>query len=1314
MEKEKEKDKAADKKDGGEVKTEEKPEEEKKVFVPMKKGDYSIHILVEEVKNLISKNEDIPYPVIKISVDKDSKRTKEVPTKVDTYFYGEHFYFDCLNMNPATLDSAKIVIEVYDKANSDRCDYLGIYEIDFGFVYNNKDHTLMNYWVALANPESDDFSKIRGYLRFCCSILHTDDNRVELVASTGSGKDGMVALPPQIKAVYYQIDLQIFKAKGVPDMDSLFVNKAKRECNAYIVIKYMGVTLKTTVVDMKDNILIWNEMLSIPVSFPIVSQKICCSIWDHDKLGDDIIGSFEINVNDILGGQYDQFRYINIYGAPLNCSGPSTNMMNENSEIGSLWKGKLLVRAEYKKTEFPKARSIEIPVEDPILDLLGKLREKILWNFEINIERALFLPFPNDEFMIKVIIDEQECEFQPKKAKNGMIDWGITKNISLYALSDNINEISDVFIYLVNGDKDKEKNRICFQRMDAIYFTENSEFFVMKFYPDPAIGKVAKVSESGLLKLRIRVSCQGNLVTKLADESKVSKGGPNKLTNEIPAKIENAKQEDSDEEDMDAMMAKKRKEKLAEISKAKDAKVENKGVPIKGQTVTVIANIHQTRNLIPGDDNGLSDPFVKVHFVDKMKQTSVKWSTINGIWNEPLVFNGLVFDIKDEKTFPVAFIEVLDKDTFSKDDDLGFTYCWITDTGYKINSLERILPTWVNLHLPLSNKKQGQILVSFYIIEESNIPLMNQIPKLDISPITELYSFEINVLGLRGLQPKGIIPIKKAYIAFDLNSISVLSKKKEIEEPKDNKNSKDKKKDEEKKDEAPPGDESSQKAVIHTEPKESGPDPTINTIISFENFLPKDKVFTPDMLCLVNDYILAGLGNNLLGCFEIQIGKMVEDTEEEMNRDRELCKKLIEEKENEAKREEEKILPGAVVPVVNASLQGDGMEEKKLVKPEEIIPNLKGSINNNRDSGASDNLNDLVNGKLEEEINTKKVQGHKHKDADGKSMNSSNKAKRNTKFNTTFKGMTSTSVTCDGEEVILLPHFKEYRLPKVKKEEVVKDDKNDKTKEIPKEEIKPKKPQNIYIKDESKEAQKKKEDEEKIERETVYVIEDESKKPDIQKYVELGYHKVSTLKENQTLEEAVEAKNDPYKKHYRRIFQRPLEDPKTGLGLTCPFIKLPLHIGAYEDKEDLNQIFKALSDVKNKVLKEFIHKNDEHNKTVSSIGHDIELRDVGFFKGLIRINEKQKMRAFKEFSQEAIEKYGFNHLNKYDNLSKKLLVSKEVLVRVYVIELNQLAEKDFMSASDPYLKIILGDTVIDESKNHYDDMTDCVIRKSFE
>ena len=76
------------------------------------------------------------------------------------------------------LDSEKVRIEVYDKNYPSRKSYLGVFECDFYFVYGKPDHRLSNFWIVLSNPESDNYTRINGYLKLSISILHSDDRRV--------------------------------------------------------------------------------------------------------------------------------------------------------------------------------------------------------------------------------------------------------------------------------------------------------------------------------------------------------------------------------------------------------------------------------------------------------------------------------------------------------------------------------------------------------------------------------------------------------------------------------------------------------------------------------------------------------------------------------------------------------------------------------------------------------------------------------------------------------------------------------------------------------------------------------------------------------------------------------------------------------------------------------------------------------------------------------------------------------------------------------------------------------------------------------
>ena len=91
------------------------------------------------------------------------------------------WYLNRLKQTPEQLDTEKIVFEIYDYNFPERKDFLAIYETDFQNIYSKPKHSIQNLWFAMANPESDDFSKIRGYLRLSISVLNEKDDRVKII-----------------------------------------------------------------------------------------------------------------------------------------------------------------------------------------------------------------------------------------------------------------------------------------------------------------------------------------------------------------------------------------------------------------------------------------------------------------------------------------------------------------------------------------------------------------------------------------------------------------------------------------------------------------------------------------------------------------------------------------------------------------------------------------------------------------------------------------------------------------------------------------------------------------------------------------------------------------------------------------------------------------------------------------------------------------------------------------------------------------------------------------------------------------------------
>ena len=85
---------------------------EQKEVVLMKKGDYTVHVLIEEIKGCKEITADrLPFPVVKVTCFDQSKRTPSLSIGCKDYIFGEHFYFDKTNLTAEMLDSEKIIIK---------------------------------------------------------------------------------------------------------------------------------------------------------------------------------------------------------------------------------------------------------------------------------------------------------------------------------------------------------------------------------------------------------------------------------------------------------------------------------------------------------------------------------------------------------------------------------------------------------------------------------------------------------------------------------------------------------------------------------------------------------------------------------------------------------------------------------------------------------------------------------------------------------------------------------------------------------------------------------------------------------------------------------------------------------------------------------------------------------------------------------------------------------------------------------------------------------------------------------------------------
>ena len=1225
----------------------------------MKKGDYSVHVLIEEIKNLISIEENHPpKPVIKVTCFNQTKRTSKPPQDCDAYVFNEHIYFDATDLSADTLDSSKILIEAYDYHNSQKNNYFGIQEFDFEYIYSKEKHCLKNIWIALANPEAKDITKINGYLKLSISITSTEDEKVELNPDPNDDNDCM--LPPQIKTTYKQLRIFIFKGEEFPDMDVMFGKErtTNKRCDGYLEVKYLGITKCTQIVSMINNVITWNEIIDLPVPQPIISQKVTFVVKDKNK---NIVGSFILTINDIMNEKYKELTCINIYGTLKAADNTKAGkLMNESPEIGSRWKGRVYLKIDYNDCEYPSAGVQKIK-DNELIESVGIIKRSFLWSLYVKLYSAYYLPTENGTYDIKLSIQENSGNFMPKQAANRCIDWNLCKTFVMNTFTKNLEELPDLIIYLTQKGKE-----ICFQRIKLSEFHLNNDIFVIKLFPEPCVGAIKEVFLSGIVKLKIKLFNKNIDDVEKCDVSAFKDGdedGASKLNMGINSILCGYSPSNNliEDEDLENML-KKNQNNQNEIKEEYKDNGEFK-------FYTVVACVYMTRYLIAGDSTGLSDPYCRISINGETRETAVRNKCVNGIWNEKLVFDTVSFNYKDQSTWPVMLLTVMDKN-YASSDMLGYSYIWLTDTNYSYNSPKKIKPQWNQLYLKKSNRAQGQILLSFYIFDNEHRDELNRIK---IEPETVAFNVEINALGLRSLKPLSFIKIKKPYISFDLNSINVSSTNGENLQP------------------------------VTTLPNETGPDPNINSVIKFMVKLPKDELYIPEFQCDVFDHVLGGLSKRILGIFLIDIKQIIRETKRHY-------KEEFEEAERVYKEIQDKKNKGS-----NVFKLENGMPEKDLENSDDNI--ITTSSKKDDDLIITNDLNAPL-------INDNEENGGNIINNNLPKINGTFICHSPSELKNIYRGIIDNNILeqekDNSEYFVIKPSFKVYSLPKKSKS----------SKNTGKE----KKINDIKEEDN--------------------LIENTSNIPNPDLYFPIGFNKNDNplkLKENNNLMNILAEKTDNdddekeglikkteikisnNKKHYRRIYRKELEDVKE-LALGAPFIKCHLMRNKYEDTfSSLNSLMEGVRDSNNKIIKKFKPKiNVEKGGKLRAINNlrmnyietdeelmrnkelTFDLKNYGFFKGLIRISEKKEYDEHKKYIKNMANKFGgelppeLTFLTAFDDLGKNVLVKRSVIVRVYVLELNNLAKRDTFSESDPYIKILLGEKeLVNEKKKAFKDCKNC-------
>ena len=158
----------------------------------------------------------------------------------------------------------------------------------------------------------------------------------------------------------------------------------------------------------------------------------------------------------------------------------------------------------------------------------------------------------------------------------------------------------------------------------------------------------------------------------------------------------------------------------------------------------------------------------------------------------------------------------------------------------------------------------------------------------------------MNILGMRGLQSPGILPVKKAFVNFNLKGLVP---------PKIGTNLKN----------------------LKTDPKAPGANPTINTLMKFLVPLPIEPLYCPRLSCQVYDTIYAGFSQPIIGNFTIPVGDLIHELAAERKTEIVALKNMVQTLNKVAAGEERaSLLAKSMRGMMVENMEKDGASEDQI------------------------------------------------------------------------------------------------------------------------------------------------------------------------------------------------------------------------------------------------------------------------------------------------------------------------------------------------------------------------------------------------
>ncbi|XP_025096654.1 myoferlin-like isoform X4 [Pomacea canaliculata] len=194
--------------------------------------------------------------------------------------------------------------------------------------------------------------------------------------------------------------------------------------------------------------------------------------------------------------------------------------------------------------------------------------------------------------------------------------------------------------------------------------------------------------------------------------------------------------------------------------------------PVKYQ---LRAYIYQARDLLAGDDTGLSDPFAQVCFLTQSMVTEKVQKTLCPTWDQTLIFGEIEIYGNPkgmESNPPDIYIEIFDHDTFGKPEFLGRTKA---QPMVKLDPADARTPVLQWYDIKRSSQQGGELLAAFelFMLTGKDLPFLP--PKRGslylvpngIRPVMQRTGIEVLCWGVRNMKKYQLANVNSPSIHFE-------------------------------------------------------------------------------------------------------------------------------------------------------------------------------------------------------------------------------------------------------------------------------------------------------------------------------------------------------------------------------------------------------------------------------------------------------------------------------------------------------------------------------------------------------------------